>query len=69
MRLLGWGGGSGRGGSRWGGGGFVGGLLLVYLLEALDSISFHSVRCSRRNWQRSPNTVANNSVLGIERET
>ena len=49
MRLLGWGGRSGKGKSRWEGGDFLGGSLLIYLLELVDAISFHSVGGSRGN--------------------
>ena len=68
MRLLGWGGRSGREESRWGGGKSGGGPLLVHLLEVIDSVSFHPVRCTRGNWQGPLGTVANDIVLDIEEE-
>ena len=43
MRLLDWGGRNGKGESKWEGGEFVGGPLLIYLLEVIDAISFCSV--------------------------
>ena len=49
MRLLGWGGRNGKGESKWEGGEFVGGPLLIYLLEVTDAISFHSVEIPGEN--------------------
>ena len=68
MRLLGWGGRNGKGGSRWGAEDFLGDLLLVYLLEVIDATSFYYVGVSRRKWHESLRTAADKFVLTMKRE-